>query len=245
MWTLWLPRERPADEWRQMQVRGEIDLDAMERGMERATRGPGQYILAGDAAGDTYNDVASQMAETAFNTLVGIDHITGEQVAEWRGRVDHDLVACQAFLAGLYLNEALLSIEVQGGYGEVIVDRLVRRFYYRRVYSRKVLSDKKQRETNEYGWLTNRGTKPRMEGTAQALLREGTHGIRSTALAAEFATYVKDEKRPEKHEPEAGAFSDLLLAWMQAQELRRIRRPKPPPPKDGHRPNSSVRRLRY
>jgi hypothetical protein len=245
MWTLWLPPERSADEWRQMHVRGEIDLEAMERGMERATRGQAQYILAGDAAGDTYNDVATQMAETAFNTLVGIDHVTGEQVAEWRGRVDHDLVACQAFLAGLYLNEALVSIEVQGGYGEVIVDRLQRRFYYRRLYEQKILDDKKQREKSVYGWLTNRRTKPRMEGTAQALLREGTHGIRSLALAAEFVTYVKDEKRPEKHEPESGAFSDLLLAWMQAQELRRIRRPKPPPPPAGHRPNSSVRRLRY
>jgi hypothetical protein len=56
---------------------------------------------------------------------------------------------------------------------------------------------------------------------------------------------VKDEKDPVKHAPEAGSFSDLLLAWMQAQELRRIKIPKPPPVKDGHRPNSMTRRLRY
>jgi hypothetical protein len=87
--------------------RGEVDLAGMEAGMERATRGPGQYIIAGDAAKDTYNDIPAQMAETAFNTLVAIDHITGEQVAEWRGRIDHDLVAKRAFLAGLFLNEAL------------------------------------------------------------------------------------------------------------------------------------------
>jgi hypothetical protein len=91
MWTLWMPKERTADEWRQLHEKGEVDLEAMERGMERATRGPGQYIIAGDAAKDTYNDVPTQMAETAFNTLVAIDHWTGEQVAEWRGRIDHDL----------------------------------------------------------------------------------------------------------------------------------------------------------
>lgn len=245
LWTLWMPEERSADEWRTAQERGEVDLAEMERGMERATRGPGQYILAGDAAKDTYNDVPTQMAETAFNTLVGIDHVTGEQVAEWRGRIDHDLVAKRAFLAGLFLNEALLSIELTGGYGGVIMDRLQRVYYYRRLYVEKVLDDRKQREISRLGWDTNRRTKPRMEGTAQALLREGTHGIKSPTLASEFETYVKDEKNPIKHEPAPGAFSDLLLAWMQAQEIRRIRQPKPPPPPPGSRPNSMVRRLRY
>jgi hypothetical protein len=84
-----------------------------------------------------------------------------------------------------------------------------------------------------------------MEGTAQALLREGTHGIKSPVLAAEFETYVKDEKNPVKHEPAPGAFSDLLLAWMQAQEIRRIKPARPAPPADGHRPNSMTRKLRY
>jgi hypothetical protein len=244
LWTIWIPKERTAEEWRQAHERGDIDLAEMESGIERATRGPLQYILAGDAAGDTYNDVASQMAETAFNTLVGIDHWTGEQVAEWRGRVDHDIVACHAFLAGKWLNQAWVSIEVQGGYGEVTVDRLARRFYYPKIYMQKRLNNKKQAEKNEYGWLTNRATKPRMEGTAQALLREGTHGIRSPLLAAEFATYVKDEKNPVKHEPMTGAFSDLLLAWMQAQEIRRIKPPRRPS-SDGPRPNSMTRRLTY
>lgn len=241
LWTLWLPKELSADEWRQAHERGEVDLGEMERGMERATRGPGQYVIAGDAAQDTYNDVASQMAESAFNTLVGIDHVTGEQVAEWRGRIDHDLVAKRALLAGLFLNEAILSIELTGGYGGVIMDRLQRRYYYRRLFTQKVLSDKKQREISRLGWDTNRSTKPRMEGTAQALLREGTHGIKSPVLAGELMTYVKDPKNPVKHEPMAGAFSDLLLAWMQAQEIRRIMPPRTPPPRDGHRPNSMVR----
>lgn len=245
LWTLWLPKQRTAEEWRQAYEQEEIDLEAMEAGMERATRGPGQYIIAGDAAQDTYNDVASQMAETAFNTLIGIDHVTGEQVAEWRGRIDHDLVAKRAFLAGLFLNEALLSIEITGGYGGVIMDRLQRMYYYRRLYTQKVLSDRKQREINRLGWDTNRATKPRMEGTAQALLREGTHGIKSPVLAAELHTYVKDPKNPVKHGPDAGAFSDLLLAWMQAHEIRRIKPVRPAPPKDGARPNSMVRRLRY
>jgi hypothetical protein len=80
----------------------------------------------GDAAGDTFNGVPSQLEEHAFNTLVGIDHWTGVQVAQWRGRVDHDLVARRAFLIGMFLNEALVSIERTGGYGNVMLDLLQR-----------------------------------------------------------------------------------------------------------------------
>lgn len=244
MWTIWMPTERSAEGWRQLHEQGEVDLLEMERGMERATSGPRQFIIAGDAAKDTYNDVPTQMAETAFNTLVGIDHATGEQVAEWRGRIDHDLVAKRAFLAGLWFNEAWLSIELTGGYGGVIMDRLQRVYYYRRLYTEKVLDDRKQREINRLGFDTNRKTKPRMEATAQALLREQTHGIKSPMLAAEFETYVKDPKNPIKHEPAPGSFSDLLLGWMQAQEIRRVKPLRPPPPA-GPRPNSMTRRIRF
>lgn len=244
LWTLWMPTERSAEEWRLAHEAGKVDLEEMETGMAAAVRGPRQAIVAGDAAGDTFNGVAAQMEEHAFNTLVGIDHWTGVQVAEWRGRVDHDLVARQAYLIGLYLNEALLSIERTGGYGNVMLDLLQRRYYYRRLFTEKVLDDKKQRETNRLGWDTNRRSKPQMEGTAQALLREGTHGIRSRLLAAEFQTYVKDEKNSAKHEPSPGSFSDLLLAWMQAQEIRRLRPPRPAPVA-GPRPNSMTRRIRF
>lgn len=245
LWTLWLPKKMSAEEWRQAHERGEIDLGEMEAGIERAARGQDQYILAGDAAGDTFNAVASQMAESAWNTLVGIDHWTGVQVAEFRARIDHDLMAYHAFLAGMYLNEAWVSIERTGGYGGIILDVLQRRLYYRRLYTEKVLDDKKRREVSRLGWDTNRKTKPQMEANAQALLREGTHGIRSLILAGELPTFVKDEKNPAKHEPMAGAFSDVLMAWMQGQMIKLLKPPRRPPPADGHRPNSMVRRIRY
>lgn len=246
LWTIWMPKERSAEEWRQAHERGDVDLADMEHGIERAAWGPRSYILAGDAAGDTYNDVPTQMAEMAFNTLVGIDHLTGEQVAEWRGRVDHDLVAAHAFLCGMWLNWAWLSIERTGGYGGVILDRLQRRYYYRKLYTEKMLDDKKRREVQKLGWDTNRRTKPAMEATGQALLREGTHGIKSPVLAGEFITYIKpDEKRPEKHEPMAGAFSDVLMAWLQAQMIRNLKPVLRPSSGDGPRPNSMTRKLSY
>jgi hypothetical protein len=241
LWTLWMPKERSAEEWRRAQERGEVGLGEMEAGIEQAARGPRQYLIGGDAAGDTFNDVASQMEENAWNTLVGIDHWTGVQVAEFRAKIDHDLMAYHAFLAGTFLNEAWVSIERTGGYGGIILDVLQRRLYYRRLYTEKVLDDKKKREINRLGWDTNRRTKPQMEANAQALLREGEHGIRSVLLAGELPTFLKDDKNPAKHGPAPGSFSDLLMAWCQVQMIKLLKPPRPAAPKDGHRPNSMVR----
>jgi hypothetical protein len=49
------------------------------------------------------------------------------------------------------------------------------------------------------------------------MLREGTHGIRSFSLAHELTTYVV--KPNGKHEPDDEAYSDLLMAYMQAQQV--------------------------
>jgi hypothetical protein len=247
LWTIWQPKPKfeTAEEWRQAHDRGEVDLGEMESGMAAAVRGPGQFIVAGDAADNVYNDVPSQRDEHAFNTLIGIDHWTGEQVAQYRARIDHDIIARHAYLCGLFLNTAWLSIERTGGYGNVILDLLVRRYYYRRVFTEKAYDDKKQRETTKYGWDTNRRTKPAMEALGQALLREGSHGIKDPLLAGELVTYVQDEKNPSKHEPAPGSFSDLLMAWLQAHMIRHLKPVIARRAPDAPRPNSSVRRLRY
>lgn len=250
LWTLWQQPRRTADWWRTEYAAGHVDIEDMELGIERALAeeqlGPGTYVIAGDAADDTFNGSAEEREQHAYNTLVGIDHRTGEQVAEWRGRIDHDLVAMHAYLAGVFFNRALLSIERTGGYGNVVLDRLARRYYYFPIYTEKQLDDKKQREISKHGWDTNRKTKPAMEATAQALLREESHGIRSTLLAGELATYVKVVSQGGRvsHEPSPGSFSDLLLAWLQAHEIRRMK-PLRARSSSGPRPNSMTRRIRF
>lgn len=243
LWTLWLPAERSPEEWRRAYESGDVTLEQMESGMARALLGPGQYVLAGDPADDIENNSPSERNEHAFNALIGIDHRTGAQVAEFQARLDHDLVARHAFLCGLFLNEAWLSIERTGGYGTAMLNLLHKSFYYRRMYTEKALDTKKQQETTRHGWSTDRGSKPQMEATAQAMLREESHGIRSPGLALELTTYVKDEKNHRKHEPSPGSFSDRLMAWMQAQEIRRLKPLRPWLPDDAAPMTSITRRF--
>ena len=244
LWTRWFPAERTAEEWREAFARGECSLEDMEAGMARALLGDGQYVGACDPADDIENNSPAEREEHAFNGAVFIDHRTGAQVAEFQARMDHDLVARHLFLAGMFFNEAWLSVERTGGYGIHMLRLLAHDLYYRRLYTEKALDTKKQKETTRHGWSTDRGSKPQMEATAQALLREESHGIRSPRLAGQLTTYVKVGDPPRiKHQPSPGSFSDLLMAWMQAHEIRRLKPLRSLAPAGGAEPNSMVRSL--
>jgi hypothetical protein len=175
-------------------------------------------------------DVASgedqtQSDEPDYSAIQVIDHLSREQVAEWRSRCDRDEVAMQALLAGLYFNEALVGVEVTGGYGLTVVEILHRRMGYKRLYRRrKQGSVKSDRPQPLLGWDTNRNTKPAMEDEAAALLREGSHGVRSLRLVQEMKTYVRFENG--QRGADADAFDDLLMAWMGAQRIAQLVPPR-------------------
>jgi hypothetical protein len=242
LWTRWIMPEKTPEEWRQAHEAGEVDAGTMEEGMARALLGPGQYVVTCDPAKTTVDSSPVRRAKSAFSVIEAIDHRTGEQVAEFRTRIDHDILAAHLFLCGMFLGEGWLSVERTGGWGDKVLSLLRKRFYYRRIYATKVLDDRKQRETHQDGWDTTRKTKPQMVSGMQELLREATHGIKSPVLAGELQTYVKDDKG--NFDPTPGAFDDCLMCFMQAHEVRRLK-PLRPPPADGPRPNSMTRRVRW
>jgi hypothetical protein len=184
-------------------------------------RPEGRYVVVVDPAGD---DITSS-GKTDFHAIEVIDHHTREQVAEWRGRIDPDLVADQAILAGLYFNEAILGVERTGGYGLSIARKLAIDYRYRRMYFRKALDSRNEQQIDRLGWDTTRVSKPLIEDGMKELLREGTHGIRSAVLAHELTTYVRDSRG--RSGAEAEEFDDLLMAYMIAQHIAQEQPPRP------------------
>jgi hypothetical protein len=215
-WTIWQQPWRGADDVQKRWATGVGGITEADvaKAMERQNEPPGQYIVTMDPAGGDENTAGEQ----AWHALEVIDHRTGEQVAEYASRADIDLVAEQALLVALMFNEAWVSIEATGGWGLAPLRKLWKDYGYRFVYQRKALDGAKEKTQDRLGWSTDRRTKPLMEDTMRAMLREGTHGIRSKLLALELTTYVK--LTDGSHGPDAEAFSDRLMAYMQGQQLR-------------------------
>jgi hypothetical protein len=212
--AMWVPRDATGfsvghEFWRRWEA--PITAEGEQAKPEPERQLPGQYIVAVDPAGGE----GQTQEEGAYHGIEVIDHRTREQVAEYRGRrLDHDELARETLLAALAYNGAIVSVEVTGGYGYPVIRWLWSRGY-RRIYRRR--SADREEVMKTLGWDSNTRGKPLMEATFAQMLREGTHGIRSFALAHELTTYVV--KPNGKHEPDDEAYSDLLMAYMQAQQV--------------------------
>jgi hypothetical protein len=225
-WRLWLPREN-----------------------EEAVAAPRdhQYVEVVDPAGT--NDTVSGADPDSWAIQV-IDHHSLEQIAAWHGRLDPDQITEQAFLAYLFFNEALTGVEVTGGWGNAIVEDLSKRYGHRRLFRRQKLlyaKDQSAESTSQttLGWQTNRQTKPHLLAGTTELLREETHGMRDRATALQLTTFVwnGEDGKSKTAGADVQAHDDLLMAWMIAQQIAGLVRPRP---KQKPRVSSSVpRNLRH
>lgn len=238
--TLWLPAtasqvasEKPL--WRVWEHPDKGGKGRDDAGRETVREARPYVIFADVAAGEEQTSTG----ESDYHAIQVIDHLSRRQVAQWRSRVDRDELAHELLLAALYYNEALVAVEVTGGLGLTVVEILWKRMGYRKLYRRRPQGSSRERPQPLLGWDTNRNTKPAMEDEAAALLREGSHGIRSLALVSEMKTYVRFENGQRGADDEA--FDDLLMGWMGAQRVAQLIPPKVTRPKQRHQWNSMMR----
>ena len=173
-----------------------------------------QYVAGVDVSG---GEIAGERGEPAYHAIEIIHHKTRVQVAEYRSRLDPDLLAEQVLLGALLYNEPWLAIEITGSWGAPIARKLWFAYHYKFMYFRQKHDRKVERSEDRLGWNTGRDTKPILEANTTELLREESHGIRSRGLAEELATYVRLPSG--KSEPEPGKYADRLMAWQIAQQV--------------------------
>jgi hypothetical protein len=202
----WVPREDSLQ-------RNPVKLwTPLEDGQPKATS---RYVVGVDASGGEMSEGATT---PAYHAVQVIDHKTREQVAEYRSHVDPDVLATLVFLMAKHVfNEAWVAVEITGGWGLPVVRRLFHDFHYPFVYVRKQHGSSTEDQSKMIGWHTTQQTKPLFEANLAEMLREGLHGIKSRTLTMEMFSYVRDDKG--KTGPEAGRFSDLLIAYMIAQQV--------------------------
>jgi hypothetical protein len=225
--------------WAQGGTEGDIELDMQFRKNKlgvspdpiRLRRGHGglmiwrkpdpnhRYIMAIDvSSGGSFDYSAIQ--------VVDIDAF--EQVAEWQGKIDPDLVAAEAYRLGRLFNNATAVPEITGGWG-FSVEQEMRRFRYPRMYTQPVLDRLTKKWTDRVGWDTTTKSRAHMLDTLERVLREMEFGLFSPRAVAELGAFQyrkKNDGSLGKPEARDGANDDLVMALAIAVTVAATERPR-------------------
>lgn len=149
-----------------------------------------QYVVAVDVGGRTSTADWSVIAVLSRDPKPQV-------VAQWRGHIDHDLLADEAMRIAHYYNDALLVVEsntfeTENGLCDnnlSVLSRMARS--YSNLYTRTVTDRLTESVSDRIGFHTNRRTKPLLINTLIAAVRDATFIERDTDACNELATYIQ------------------------------------------------------
>lgn len=159
---------------------------------EPASAGTERYVVTVDIGG--------RSAKADWSVIYVLDRgVPGAErlvtAAQWRGHIDHDLLAWKAAQIARWYGEALLVVEsntlethardrwVDGDQSRYVLDELYQ--YYPNLY---------RREGGALGFHTNTATKPQVISTLVESVRDGVYVERDSECIDEFGAY---ERRPD------------------------------------------------
>lgn len=188
-----------------------------------------RYVAAMDIGGraesSDYSVIAVMRVDTARPALV----------AQWRGHIDHDILAQKAEHIARYYNQALLAVEsntleTDTGAGLYILRRLADT--YPNIYRRRVYDSITNTETTRIGFHTNRRTKEMVLTGLMAAVRDATYIERDSDACREMLTF--ERKANGSYAAKDGCHDDIIMARAIALHLAdaeaRIPVLTPPPP---------------
>lgn len=136
-----------------------------------------------------------------------------EVVAQWRGHIDHDLLAWKAAAMGRYYNNALLVVESNTwetsseGHGAYILDALSTS--YPNLYRRERSAQDSAGQSLAPGFHTNTRTKPAVISNLIALVREGGYVERDSEACDELLQY--ELRADGSYGARRGCHDDILM----------------------------------
>lgn len=157
-----------------------------------------KYCIGGDTAGETEGD---------FFSADVIDAKSLEQVASLTLQTDEGLYARQMYCLGKYYCNALIAIETNfSTYPQKKLEELD----YTSFYVREVVDDYRKKVTKQFGFNTNRKTKPLILAGLVELVRDFTETFNDPRTLREMLTFVK--KDGGKQEAEEGYHDDKVMS---------------------------------
>ena len=156
-------------------------------------------------------DVAEGLDWGDYSSAHVIDVQTGLMVASWHGHIPADLFAEEIYKLATWYNTALVGIE-SNNHGLTTITAL-RRVGYKRIFRRRrVNSTQGNTPMTEYGWHTNKSTKPLMIDELARSIREQAITIRCAGTLGELRTYVRDERGAMSGSPHDDRVMSLAIA---------------------------------
>lgn len=155
-----------------------------------------------DCGGDRYVvavDIGGRSVRSDFSVISVLDRMgdagVPEVVAQWRGHVDHDILAWKSATIGAWYGMALLVIEsntletrgTEGDHSEFILSELSQVYpnmYHRVIYDRVAMS-----HDTRLGFHTNTSTKPMVIDRLIELVGSGGYVERDEGACDELAVY--------------------------------------------------------
>lgn len=157
-----------------------------------------KYGIGGDTAGDTIGD--------EFSSDV-IDAKSLEQVATLTMQTDEDLYAKQMYCLGMYYKWALIGVETNySTYPQKKLEELG----YPNFYVRETVDRFDKSVTKQFGFNTNKKTKPLALSRLVELVREHTDIFNDEKTLRQMLTFVKKEGG--KQEAEDGYHDDKVMS---------------------------------
>lgn len=181
-----------------------------------------RYVLAVDPAGvltaKEFEAFTDKQQARDFIGMVCVDRFTRKAVAYWHSRLDLGLVGAEAAKIGRLYGNAMITVEMTGGYGAAPLDWL-RAHGYNNLYTRVQLDHERKPISEELGWLTSVQNRSRILEGLRDLLREDPAAIAFPELAAEMEAFVEGDSGKAMAAP--GAHDDLVMAAAIAFEVVR------------------------
>lgn len=166
-------------------------------------------------------DIGGRWSKADWSVICVIDRywmMEGDKpivVAQWRGHIDHDLLAWKAVQIAHWYDDALLVIEsntletkdkersVDGDQSVFILDEI--KEHYDNLYAREQSAeDIKNKAPRKYGFHTNTVTKPAIISNLIEVVRDGTYIERDDGTLNEYRTYQLNdgvyEAAPKHHD---------------------------------------------
>lgn len=163
-------------------------VDGRMRVWRRPWRGR-RYVAAVDIGG------RSAKSDWSVIAVLECDGDRPEVVAQWRGHIDHDLLAAKAMAIARHYNNALLviesnTLEAEAGKGDpnlFVLNRLAEN--YQNVYMRESYDSLTRTTSRRVGFHTNRSTKALLISGLIEAVREGLYVERDAGACDELAVY--------------------------------------------------------